>query len=249
MELWKCFLVFPIGIAAGIINTVAGGGSLFTLPVLIFFGLPPSIANGTNRLAIAAQNVSAVAGFKYKGISNFRFSLLMAVPALFGTIIGANIAIEIPDVLFKKILAIVMLFVLWFTVWNPVRKKKAEIVDKVGFFHRIILSTILFFVGLYSGFIQAGVGLIIIAVLTTMSSFRLVEINSHKVFIIGVSALFSLLVFAWYDKICWSVGISLALGNGVGGWLGSIVTVRKGDRLIKIILCAMIVTMAIKLLL
>ncbi|MCF6148085.1 MAG: sulfite exporter TauE/SafE family protein [Candidatus Kuenenia sp.] len=254
MELWKCLIMFPIGIVAGIINTIAGGGSLFTLPILIFIGLPPSIANGTNRLAIAAQNVSAVAGFKYKGISNFKLSILMAVPVLFGTIVGVNIAVEISDVLFKRILAIVMLLVFWLMMWDSIAKKTGCVLfdysaKKISFFHRIITVAVFFFVGLYCGFIQAGVGLVIIAVLASISSFRLVEINSHKVFIIGVSALFSLLVFIYHNKICWPVGISLAAGNGLGGWLGSYLAVKRGDRLIKTILCVMIIFMAIKLLL
>ena len=77
MEIWQFPVVFIVGVVAGVINTLAGGGSLITMPVLIFLGLPATVANGTNRLAITVQSVLAVAGFKRKGVSDFTSSLLM----------------------------------------------------------------------------------------------------------------------------------------------------------------------------
>ena len=84
-------LVF-VGFVAGAINTLAGGGSLLTLPILIFLGLPPNIANATNRIAILFQNIFTTAGFKSKGIVTFPFSIYLGVSALFGSILGAQIA-------------------------------------------------------------------------------------------------------------------------------------------------------------
>ena len=122
MEIWHIPVVFIAGVIAGFINTLAGGGSLLTLPILIFLGLPTAIANGTNRLAIMVQCLFAVAGFKRKGVSNFKLSFLLSVPALLGAIIGAQIAVDMSDVMFKRALAIIMLFVLGITLWNPLQK-------------------------------------------------------------------------------------------------------------------------------
>ena len=108
--------------------------------------------------------------------------------------------------------------------------------------------TIFFFVGIYGGYIQAGIGLIIIAILTTLSGLNLVETNSHKVFVIGISAIVSLIVFIFYSKICWSIGLSLAAGNGLGGWIGSHWAVTRGERFIRQILVICVVAMVVKLL-
>jgi len=121
MEIWHIPVVFTIGILAGCINTLAGGGSLLTLPILIFLGLPTAVANGTNRLAIMTQCLFAVTGFKRKGVSNYKLSLLLSAPALFGAAIGARFAVDISDILFKRILAIIMLLVLGLILWNPRR--------------------------------------------------------------------------------------------------------------------------------
>ena len=117
-------LIISIGFIAGFINTVAGGGSLLTMPVLIFLGLPPAVANGTNRVAILAQNIFGVAGFKSKGVSAFPYSIWLAISALLGAIIGAWIAVDIRDDLFNKILAVVIVIAVIFSVFNPKRKQE-----------------------------------------------------------------------------------------------------------------------------
>ena len=96
------------GIIAGFINTVAGGGSLLTLPILIFMGLPSNIANGTNRIAIFMQNIFSISGYKSRGVSDFKYSSWLSISALIGAIIGAKIAVDIDEDLFNKILALVL---------------------------------------------------------------------------------------------------------------------------------------------
>ncbi len=253
MEIWQIPVVFAVGVTAGVINTLAGGGSLLTLPILIFLGLPTAMANGTNRFAIMIQCLFAVAGFKRKGISNFKLSLLLSVPALIGAIVGAQVAVDMSDALFKRVLAIIMLLVLGLILWNPT-KKKWQINpqydgDTISLrWDRLIITMIVFFfIGIYGGFIQAGVGFIIIAALTTISGLNLVVANSHKVFVVGIYTVFALLVFAFNGKICWTVGIALAAGNGLGGWLGSHWAVARGERWLRLILAVCVVAMVMKL--
>lgn len=200
MEIWQILVVFAVGVIAGFINTLAGGGSLLTLPMLIFMGLPTAVANGTNRLAITVQSIFAVAGFRRKGISNFKLSLLMSGPVLVGAVVGAQLAVNISDTLFKRILAVIMLLVLGLILWNPIRRKYANLqydggITNVSWNRRIVIMVAFFFIGIYGGFIQAGIGFLIIAVLTTIGGLNLVDTNSHKVFVVGVNALFALLVF------------------------------------------------------
>ena len=174
MEIWHIPVIFTAGILAGFINTLAGGGSLLTLPILIFLGLPTAVANGTNRIAIVAQCAFAVAGFKKKGVSNFKLSLLLSTPAIIGAIIGAYFAVDISDVLFRRVLAVIMLLVLGLILWNP-RQDSSGSSNSLGRRQLITAMTVFFFIGIYGGFIQVGVGFIIIAALTTITKFNLVD--------------------------------------------------------------------------
>jgi len=255
MEIWHIPVVFTVGILAGFINTLAGGGSLLTLPILIFMGLPTAVANGTNRIAIIAQCAFAVAGFKRKGVSHFKLSLLFSLPGVLGAIIGAQIAVDISDILFKRVLAIIMLSVLGLILWNsrqrrtPAKRWQVSGSNPVSFGRKqlIVTMTVLFFFGIYGGFIQVGVGFIIIAALTTITGFNLVVTNSHKVFIAGFYTIFALIVFAFNGKVCWTIGLCLAAGMGLGGWIGSHWAVAKGERWIRLVLTICVVAMVIKL--
>ncbi|MCP5002806.1 MAG: sulfite exporter TauE/SafE family protein [Planctomycetes bacterium] len=252
MELWQIPVIFSVGVITGIINTLAGGGSLLTLPMLIFMGLPPSTANGTNRLAIMVQNIFAVAGFAKKGVSDFKLSLFLSFPALLGAIIGSYIAVDISETLFSRILAVVMLIVLGLIIWDPSKRVQHKPGKDGGSFslgkRRLIASMgIFFFVGIYGGFIQAGVGFIIIASLTSIGKLSLVETNSHKVFVVCIYTFFALIIFSINDMVCWTVGIALAAGNGLGGWIGSHLAVAIGDRWIRFVLIACVIAMVIKL--
>lgn len=262
MEIWHIPVVFTVGVVAGFINTLAGGGSLLTLPLLIFLGLPTDIANGTNRLAIMIQCFFAVTGFKRKGVSNFKLSLLLSIPALLGAIIGAQIAIDMSDILFKRVLAFIMLLVLGLTMWNPLQKltlaEKLYINLQDGSENRnqinprrnqlIITIIAFFFIGFYGGFIQVGVGFIIIAALTMIMGLNLIVTNNHKVFIVGIYTIFALIVFVINSKVCWGIGLCLAAGMGLGGWIGSHLAVTKGERWIRLVLLISVILMAVKLL-
>ncbi len=245
MEIWYIPVIFTAGILAGFINTLAGGGSLLTLPILIFLGLPTAVANGTNRIAIVAQCAFAVAGFKKKGVSNFKLSLLLSTPAIIGAIIGAYFAIDISDLLFRRVLAVIMLLVLGLILWNP--RQEGGHSNSVGRRQLITAMAALFFIGIYGGFIQVGVGFIIIAALTTITKFNLIVTNSHKVFIAGIYTIFALIVFAFNGKVCWEIGLCLAAGMGLGGWIGSHWAVKKGERWIRVVLTICVVAMVIKL--
>lgn len=247
MDFLHIALIAAVGIVAGFLNTVAGGGSLITMPVLIFLGLPSAVANGTNRVAIMSQCIVAVTNFRSKGYFDWKLGLMLAVPAAAGAIVGSGIAVSLPDDIFNKVLAVVMLIVLGLIIWNPQKKlKKKE--EALGTKEKVIGMIVFFGVGVYGGFIQAGVGFIMIAALTLLTGYSLVRINSMKVFIVAVYMVFSLIVFIVSGKVDWVLGLSLAVGNSIGGYLGSNFSVKKGDKWIKAVLVVAVVAMALKLL-
>lgn len=247
MEEWYHFvLLIVVGFAVGFINTIAGGGSLLSLPVLIFLGLPPSVANGTNRVAIVFQTALATAGFKSKQVSTFPFNLYLGISALFGAIIGAYIAVDIKGETFNKILAIVMILVVLTIIFKPDIRLETLQERTTGKYLWISVIAFFFF-GIYGGFINAGLGFIMILFLHYVTQMTLVHANATKVAVVFIYTLSALVVFILNDKVDWKVGLVLAIGNGTGAWLASRVSVKKGDGFIKTFLVVMVVIMAVKL--
>jgi len=246
MSIWYILLILVTGVVAGFLNTVGGGGSLLTLPMLIFLGLPSAVANGTNRIALMVQNIVAITNFRRKGFFDWHLGLMLAVPAILGSIVGAHFAIALPDEIFNKILAIIMLLVLAAIIWRPDRSLEAA-EENLQPNRRLVAMLAFFLVGFYGGFIQAGVGFIIIASLTLITGMSLVQINSLKVFVVAFYMLSSLLVFVISGKVDWALGLTLAVGNGIGAYLGSNFAVAKGDKWIRVVLVIAVLAMSAKL--
>ena len=242
----KLILIFFAGIIASFKNVNAGGGSLLTLPALIFMGLPSAVANGTNRIAILVGAISATRKFKNKGIFDWRFGLELAIPALIGAIIGANIAINIPDRLFNTILSCVMILVVTVIILDPQKRMKKAFGETTKA-KKFIAGVAFFFVGFYGGFIQLGVGFLIMATLTLITGLSLVRINALKVFVVLIYTVFSLAIFVFNGKINLPVGIALSAGHAIGAHLGATFAVKKGDKWIRIILAIAVTVMALKL--
>ncbi len=246
MDYLQAFFLIFIGVIAGFVNTVAGGGSLLTLPILIFLGLPPSIANGTNRVAIFLQNISGIAGFRSKGVYVFPYSIWVGISALLGAILGAQFSVNIKGDLFNQILAIIMIAVVVITIINPI-KNPNETLERFGKKHQAIGIITFFFIGIYGGFIQAGVGFIIMGSLTLINRISLVKSNSIKVFVVFTYTIAALAVFIIEDQINWMYGLILSVGNMTGAWVASRWSVGKGDVWIRRFMIVMVTALAIKL--
>ncbi len=237
-------ILFLIGIVAGCLNVIAGGGSFLTIPLLIFMGLPPVVANGTNRVGILCQNVAASWSFQKHKVVDWRYVRWATGPAVIGALIGSRVAVTIGDEMFKNILATLMIVVTLWTLWDPLKKKLDEAGEKS--FNQIALVIGFFFVGIYGGFVQAGVGFLVLAA-TTMAGLDLVKGNAVKVLSILAYTLISLVIFALEGKIDWSLGLVLACGTMLGGQIGVHLTVLKGHKWIKKVVTVTVIIMAIKL--
>ncbi len=252
MEDWLPYaMLFFVGGLAGVLNVVAAGGSFLTLPLLIFMGLPASVANGTNRVAILLQNLGAVWGFHRYGVLDRRAVLWAAIPAIFGSVFGTWAALEIGDEAFKKVLAGVMVGVTLWTLWDPLGPQGAEpaqrhIPESRSRSEFLALAVGFFVVGLYGGFIQAGVGFFILAV-TTMAGLDLVRGNAVKVLSVMAFTTVSLGIFVWFGKVHWPMGLTLAAGTVLGGLVGVRLTVLMGHRWVKGIVTAAVIVFALKL--
>lgn len=239
-------LLIPIGFIAGFLNTIAGGGTLLTLPTLLFLGLPAPIANGTNRIAILIQTFTAVKGFKSKGVSTYPFSLYLGISAFFGSLLGAKLAINITGELFNKILAIIMVMVLTTILLNP-KKNYTELPERTTGKYLYISIFIFFFLGIYGGFINAGIGFLMLVILPYFNQLSLLKSNVTKVFVVAVYTIGAVLVFAYENKINYPLAFILTIGNASGAWFGSRWSVKKDDKVIKLFLLITISSLAVKL--
>ncbi len=244
-EIYVVLILFGVGTVAGFMNVTAGGGSTLTLPTLIFLGLDSALANGTNRVAIFLQNATAVYSFKKEKYQQFNLSLKLALFTLPGSIAGALLAVKISDAVFQIILGIVMIGI----IISMIIPNKKVIVDNSGDKKINIATAVsMIFIGFYGGFLQVGVGFIIMAAIKYLLKFDLVHVNMHKVFIVLVYTIPALSIFIMTNNINWLMGISLAVGNSLGGWWAAKASVKKGDKLIKVVLIAAILVMSLKLL-
>lgn len=244
IELWHYGLLFLGGLVSGWINVLAGGGSIMTLPVMLFIGLPAPVANGTNRIGIIFQNLSAVYGFFREGFSSFKLSLTLSICASIGAIFGAKIGVQVDGVIFNYVLAAVMIAVMLAMMFGNTSTQNNE--GSTG--KNLVLGHILMIgAGLWGGFIQIGVGFILMPILNRIMCFDLKHTNMHKVFIALTYSIFALIVFAAEVTIVVSVGIALAIGSIIGGYIGAHTTIKKGDVWIKTVMYLTLTAMIIKL--
>jgi uncharacterized membrane protein YfcA len=235
--------LFTVGVIAGALNVVAGGGSFLTLPVLLFLGLPAAEANGTNRLGILTQNLMGVWGFHRAQALDWRWAGAVSVPALAGAALGAWLALEISDFAFRRLLSVAMLGM---TLWTLLGRPRADgDGPTLSPWHPGLVVAFLL-IGLYGGFIQAGVGFAILAA-THLAGIDLVRGNAVKVFTVLLLTALSLAVFAAGGAIRWAPGLSLAAGNALGALAGVRVAVRLGQVWTQRVVTVAVVALAVLL--
>jgi uncharacterized protein len=215
LELWQTGLIVAVGIVGGFLNVVAGGGSMLTVPVMVFLGMPGPVANGTNRIGILAQNITAVITFARSGFKDFKLSLSLAACAIPGAIAGALVGVHLEGVWFNRALALIMVGVMVIMHYDRGAAKRANnhhpTSKQLLHGHLLMVG-----VGFWGGFIQLGVGFIIMPVLNRVMGLDLVRTNMHKVFIVAVYTIVALAVFASQLELLWIIGIALAVGNSIG---------------------------------
>jgi uncharacterized membrane protein YfcA len=207
-------VLFLVGIIAGFTNVMAGGGSTLTLPALILMGLDSALANGTNRVAIIIQNAFAILSFRQQKVHQFRKSFRLALFTLPGATLGALLAVRISDAWFQRVLAVVLIG----TVLTMLLSRSGDRNHDSGHQEKRswFIYPVMFGVGFYGGFIQVGVGFLLMASLYHFLRLNLVHVNMHKVFIVLLYMIPALSVFIWTGNVNWGIGLNLAGGNAIG---------------------------------
>ncbi len=246
MEWYMYLAVIAAGLFAGFVNTLAGSGSLITLPLLMFLGLPANIANGTNRVGVFVQGIVSSLSFRKQKLYEDKGSLWMIVPAVAGSLLGSLVAVKINERIMELLIGGLLVFMFFIILYKPeqwVRDHALAITPG----RRWLVSVIFFFIGIYGGFIQAGVGFFLLAALVLGAGLGLTKANAHKVLIVTSLTAIALTVFIISGQVKYMYGIVLAIGQGAGGWLGSRVAVSWGPRVVRVILLVAIMASAMKL--
>lgn len=237
--------LLALGGLAGFINVLSAGGSMLTLPLLMFLGLPPQVANGTNRVAITLQSITAVGSFHRMGHGNLVVSLHLAVPAVLGSLLGAWVATWVADAVFELVLVVAMIGASVFMLLpQPKLNTRPLTPDRLG----PVIYLAMFLIGVYGGFIQVGVGALFLVVLYRMLRIDLRQVNVFKVSIVLLYTLPALLIFAISDQVRWGMGLTLALGNITGAFIAVRVNLSdKGAQWVKWITLVMVAAILVRL--
>jgi uncharacterized membrane protein YfcA len=243
VDIWNALGLVLAGLVAGIINTLAGGGSLLSVPLLVALGLPGDVANGTNRVGILAQSVIAAWRFRSEGVSGLSGALPVLAPVAVGALVGAIVISMLPAAAFEQLFGAVMLLLLWPTLkggWGTADPAPRP-------WPPLVRSAVFFAIGIYGGAIQAGVGLILVLALAR-SGLDLVRANAIKVVVVGAFTAVAVPVFIVQQQVAWVPALALVIGFSAGGALGARIGVRGGERVIKPILAVAVVVLALRML-
>lgn len=237
-------LLLVSGVLVGIINTLGGGGSVITMSLFMAMGMPIGVANGTNRIAVLLQNLSATVAFLRKGMLHIKSGLLLSIPAIVGNIFGAMVATEVSEAVFKVCLSVVLVIILIYLVLG---KDNEQVTGghglKIKWWHYIWF----FIIGFYGGYIYIGLGFLILAVTIWTMNLDIVTANVIKGFVIFLSTPFALAVFIYNGQVEWTAGLLHGAGNIVGALMASHWAVSWGVKFVRWFTLAIIVVFFVDL--
>lgn len=228
------------GVISGFINTLAGGGSMLTLPALMIMGMPADVANATNRVGVLMQSVTGVKGFADKDRLDKAAVLPVLVPTILGGLLGSLLASYLPVDWLKPILLGTMVTMALVMLLRPGTISPAEGTLPRALRDHPLAALGLFGAGVYGGFVQAGVGFILIAALAGGLRYDLVRTNALKVVCTAVFSGVALLVFAWRGQVWWVPGVALAIGSIAGAWLSVRFAINVSQNTLKWLLFVMV---------
>jgi uncharacterized membrane protein YfcA len=237
MSIADAFLLVAGGLFAGVINAMAGGGSLLTVPLLSLAGVEGLLANGTNRVAVLIQTGSSGYGFARRGVGDVDETLRILVPTVIGGVFGSVAVSQVDDELFERAFGLLMIPLLGLSLWKP----KTEGSSKPWPYW---LTVVVFVgVGFYAGAIQAGVGLILLLVLSR-AGHDLVTANAIKTYVVIAVSIVAVAVFISQGQVRWVPALVLSAGTAVGGYVGSQIAVDGGERVIKPVLVVSVLALS-----
>jgi len=232
--------VVAVSTVSGAVNVVAGGGSFLTLSLLLLIGVPAPVANATNRVGVLTQSLAGLWGFHRHGGVDWRWALGVSAPAMLGAGLGAWLALAIPPQAFSRMLATIMLVMTGWSLWRQRFPTGSTSLAPGTTWGPLATNLGFFLIGVYGGFIQAGIGFLLLA-FTSAAGFDLVRGNAIKLLHVLLMTLVALAIFGAAGTVDWVTGLTLGAGNFVGGLLGVRAAMRLGHhRIQQVVTVAMV---------
>lgn len=241
------FLIFLASVLVGFINTLAGSGSLIMLPIFLELGLTANVANGTNRVGVLFQSIVGTRTFLKNSKINLKYAWWAIIPCIVGALFGAWFATKVSPAFLKQFIGWLLIIMLLVILARP--KKWLRKVDESKDTSKSVGYMLLMFViGFYGGFIQAGVGIFLLAGLVLGMKYKLSYANAIKLIIVAFYALPVLVIFTLQNQVNWSLGLYTAAGQSLGAYLGALFATKykKADLWIYRLLILVIVGALIK---
>lgn len=230
MSINEIILLLVSGVIVGIINTLGGGGSVITMSLFMAMGMPISLANSTNRIAVLLQNLSATVAFLRKGMLHLRSGLLLSLPAIVGNIFGAMVAMEVSETIFKICLSVVLAIIL---IYLLLGKDKQNASGGHGLAIKWWHYIWFFIIGFYGGYIYIGLGFLILAITISTMHLDIITANVIKGFVIFLSTPFALAVFIYNGQVEWMAGLLHGAGNILGAVVASHWAMNWGVKFVR----------------
>jgi len=229
---------------AGLVDAVAGGGGLFTVPALLAAGLPPGLALATNKGQSAPGAFASLITFLRRDALDRRRAPLGFALGFVGSLCGARLLLSMRPEPLRPLVAVLLLLALAFMLLRSrIRLRKAPLAHP-----RLTLALIALGLGMYDGFFGPGVGsLLIVLFVTLFGDSPLYASGNAKVVNFG-SNLAAFMLFASRSAILWQLAVPMALANMAGARLGARVALRRGDRFVQVVVAIVVLAVVSKLL-
>lgn len=244
MTILSAGLVIGVGFCSGFLNVLAGGGSLLSIPLLVFMGLDVSVANATNRVGVLFQNVVAAHQFRKKSLVTVRDSAFFGLPAMAGALIGTFGAVNLDERYLSIAVAILITAMAVLLLVKPDMWEREREVP----ISKWVVAAFMFVIGIYGGFVQAGVGFFLLWAIVGAAGRDLLHANALKVVIVALFTALSLAIFLYHGLVDFYLGMLLAIGNFVGGAMGARFAILKGNQWLRWILSIVVTASAIQML-
>ena len=239
-------LLFIVALLAGIVDAIAGGGGLITIPALMAVGLPPGAAIATNKIGGIAGSTAATLHFLRMRQIDLRRSRWMMLCTFLGSLAGGFALTRIDSSMLRQIIPLLLIgFALYFLLSPRVgAQDRAQRITPA-----LYAATLAPLIGFYDGFFGPGTGTFLAISCVTLLGFNLVKATAQAKLLNLCSNLAAVLFFVWHGNIVWAYGLPLLAGQLIGGTVGARLVVTRGHQLIRILMVVMSLIVSVKMLL
>lgn len=238
-------ILMGVALLAGIIDTLAGGGGLLTLPALLIAGVPPHMALGTNRFQASIGELTAAHHFYQKGAFEIEHMALGILFTAMGALTGAALVNALANELLEKLLPVLMVLITLYSISSKSLKRHHAV-------HGLMTSSVFMLsmglaIGFYNGFFGPGTGSFWILAFVILLGSTLQQGSIHAKPLNLIGNLVSVGLFAWLGEINWLLGLLMGTGQITGAMIGSHLVLNKGAKLIRPVFIIVTISMAVSL--